>query len=192
MYRDELKGREGCNPDINIEQKDNQSNPHWTKLDDANEKYLGLGDRSSNENHTSFSGNWNKDYVLDLIGREYCRDRSIACKENEYAILMNWQQAKGQLIMAHEKWITSVINQVGKIKTWLKSWKYLDEALDFCAKAKCPIDEAEIIRCNSTGLAIFNPQNCADYLESMKNKEVSREQKILARQQYEQQQKPTQ
>ena len=23
MYRDELKGREGCNPDINIEQKDN-------------------------------------------------------------------------------------------------------------------------------------------------------------------------
>ena len=25
MYRDELKNREGCNPDINIEQKDNQS-----------------------------------------------------------------------------------------------------------------------------------------------------------------------
>ena len=36
MYRDELKNREGCNPDINIEQKDNQSNPHWTKIDDAN------------------------------------------------------------------------------------------------------------------------------------------------------------
>ena len=31
MYRDELKGREGCNPDINIEQKGNQSNPHWHK-----------------------------------------------------------------------------------------------------------------------------------------------------------------
>ena len=40
MYLAELKGREGCNPDINIEQKDNQSNPHWTKIDDANEKYL--------------------------------------------------------------------------------------------------------------------------------------------------------
>jgi hypothetical protein len=188
MYRDELKGREGCNPDINIEQKDNQSNPHWTKLEDANEKYLGLGDRSSNENHTSFSNEWNKDYVLDLIGREYCRDRSIACKENEYAILMNWQQAKGQLIMAHDKWITSVLNQVGKIKTWLKSWKYLDEALDFAKKANCPIDEAEIIRCNSTGLAIFNPQNCADYLESMKNKNISREDKIKARLLYNQQQ----
>jgi len=188
MFRDELKGREGCNPDINIEQKDNQSNPHWQKFDDANAKYLGIGNRSSGDNHTSYSGNWNKDYVLDLIGREYCRDRSIACTKPEYDTLMIWQQAKGQLIMAHEKWISSVLNQVGKIKTWLKTWKYLDEALDFAKKAKCPIDEAEIIRCNSTGLAIFNPQNCADYLESMKNKNVSREDKIKARLLYNQQQ----
>ena len=195
MYRDELKNRDGCNPDINVEQKfgkgdgvSNHSNPYWQKFDDANEKYLGLGARGNNENHTSFSNEWNNDYVLDLIGREYCRDRSIACSEKEYQILMVWQSAKGQLIQAHEQWITSVLNQVGKIKTWLKSWKYLDEALDFCAKAKCPIDEAEIIRCNSTGLAIFNPQNCADYLESMKNKEVSREDKIKARLLYNQQQ----
>ena len=184
MYRDELKNREGCNPDINIEQKDNQSNPHWTKIEDNNEKYLGLGNRSSNENHTSFSANWNNDYVLDLIGREYCRDRSISCEKQEYDTLMIWQTAKGQLIMAHDKWISSVLGQVSKIKTWLKSWKYLDEALDFCAKAKCPIDEAEIIRCNSTGLAIFNPQNCADYLESMKNKDVSRADKLLALKKY--------
>jgi len=186
MYRDELKGREGCNPDINIEQKDNQSNPHWTKVDDANEKYLGLN--GGRENQTSFAKEWNNDYVLDLIGREYCRDRSIACTEKEYQILMTWQSAKGQLIQAHEKWITSVLEQCSKIKLWLKSWKYLDEALDFAKKAKCNIDEAEIIRCNSTGLAIFNPQNCADYLESMKNKEVSREQKIKARLLYNQQQ----
>jgi hypothetical protein len=190
MYRDELKGREGCNPDINIEQKDNQSNPHWTKIDDANEKYLGLGNngRGSDDDHTSFSREWNSDYVLDLIGREYCRDRSIACNKEEYDVLMFWQSAKSQLIMAHDQWITSVLNQVAKIKSWLKTWKYLDEALDFCAKAKCPIDEAEIIRCNSTGLAIFNPQNCADYLESMKNKNVSREQKIAARLKYNQEQ----
>jgi hypothetical protein len=187
MYRDELKGREGCNPDINIEQKDNQSNPHWQKFDDANAKYLGLGNRSNTENHTSFSEKWNNDYVLDLIGREYCRDRSIKCEKAEYDMLMIWQQAKGQLIMAHEKWITSILNQVSKIKVWLKSWKYLDEALDFAKKANCPIDEAEIIRCNSTGLAIFNPQNCADYLESMKNKNISREDKILARLKYDKQ-----
>ena len=75
-----------------------------------------------------------------------------------------------------------------KIKSWLKSWKYLDEALDFAKKANCPIDEAEIVRCNSTGLAIFNPQNCADYLENMKNKNVSREQKIALRKAYNQEQ----
>ena len=63
MYRDELKGREGCNPDINIEQKDNQSNPHWTKVDDANEKYLGLS--GGHDNQTSFAKDWNNDYVLD-------------------------------------------------------------------------------------------------------------------------------
>ena len=86
MYRDELKGREGCNPDINIEQKDNQSNPHWTKVNDANEKYLGMNGGSDNQ--TSFAKEWNNDYVLDLIGREYCRDRSIACTEKEFQILM--------------------------------------------------------------------------------------------------------
>ena len=193
MYRDELKGRESCNPDINIEQKfgkgdgeSNQSNPHWTKVDGANSKYLGMN--GGRDNQTSFSREWNNDYVLDLIGREYCRDRSIGCSEKEFAILMTWQQAKGQLIQAHEKWITSVLGQTLKIKSWLKSWKYLDEALDFAKKAKCPIDEAEIIRCNSTGLAIFNPQNCADYLESMKNKNVSREQKIALRKAYNRQQ----
>ena len=159
-----------------------------TKVDDANEKYLGLV-VVVEIIKLLLQKDWNNDYVLDLIGREYCRDRSIACSEKEYQILMVWQSAKGQLIQAHEKWITGVLNQVSKIKTWLKSWKYLDEALDFCAKkAKCPIDEAEIIRCNSTGLAIFNPQNCADYLESMKNKEVSREDKIKARLLYNQQQ----
>ena len=185
-FRDELKNREGCNPDIKIEMKDKDRNPHQTKFQDANDKYLGTN--GGRDNQTSYAREWNNDYVLDLIGREYCRDRSIACNKEEYDTLMFWQSKKGHLITCHEKWITSVLDQVGKIKLWLKSWKYLDEALDFCAKAKCPIDEAEIIRCNSTGLAIFNPQNCADYLENMKNKNVSRKDKIAARIKYEQQQ----
>ena len=67
MYRDELKGREGCNPDINIEQSGNQSNPHWTKITDANEKYIGTSGGRGNQ--TSFAKEWNNDYVLDLIGR---------------------------------------------------------------------------------------------------------------------------
>ena len=186
MYRDELKGREDCNPDINIEQKDKQSNPHWTKVQDANEKYLGMN--GGRDNQTSFAKNWNNDYVLDLIGREYCRDRSIACNKQEYQILMEWQQAKGQLIMAHEKWIESILNQMKEIKVGLKGYKYLDEAIELCTELGLSVNDAEIIRTNSTGLVIYNPKNLADRIKGMKNKSISREQKIALRKAYNQQQ----
>jgi hypothetical protein len=190
MYRDELKGREGCNPDINIEQKDNQSNPYWTKVDDANEKYLGLSGASndSNDNHTSFSKEWNNDYVLDLIGREYCRDRSIACSEKEYQILMVWQQAKGQLITCHEKWIESILKQCKFVKDVIKGYKYLDEGIEFAKESGLDLNDAEIIRTNSTGLVMYNPKNAAAMLKSMKNKTQTREDKIAARLKYNQQQ----
>ena len=189
MYRDELKGRENCNPDINIEQKGNQSNPHWQKVDDANEKYLGLGNsgRGNNDDHTSFSREWNSDYVLDLIGREYCRDRSIACTENEYAILMSWQSAKGQLITCHQKWIDSILNQMKEIKLGLKGYRYLDEGLELATELGLNLNDAEIIRTNSTGLVIYNPKNLAERIKGMKNKNISREDKILARLKYDQQ-----
>jgi hypothetical protein len=186
MYRDELKGRENCNPDINIEQKDNQSNPHWTKVDDANEKYLGLNGGSDNQ--TSFAKEWNNDYVLDLIGREYCRDRSIACTEKEFQTLMIWQQAKGSLIMAHEKWIDSILNQMKEIKLGLKGYRYLDEMIELGTEMGLTINDAEIIRTNSTGLVIYNPKNLADRIKGMKNKSISRDQKIALRKAYNQQQ----
>jgi len=49
------------------------------------------------------------------------------------------------------------------------------------------IDEAEIIRTNSTGLIMYNPKNAAEMLKSMKNKNQSREEKIAARIKYNQQ-----
>jgi len=190
MYRDELKGREGCNPDINIEQKDNQSNPHWTKVDDANEKYLGLS--GGRDNQTSFAKEWNNDYVLDLIGREYYRDRSIACTDKEFAILMTWQQAKGSLIMAHEKWIDSILNQRKEIKLGLKGYRYLDEMIELGTEMGLTINDAEIIRTNSTGLVIYNPKNLAERIKGMKNKSISREQKIALRKAYDTQQQSQQ
>ena len=192
MYRDELKGRENCNPDINIEQKDNQSNPHWTKIDDTNSKYLGLGDNSSNDNHVSFSKKWNDDYVLDLIGREYCRDRSIGCTKEEYNTLMDWQIAKGHLITSHEKWIESILAQMREVKLGLKGYKYLDEAIGLSTELGLSISDAEIIRTNSTGLVIYNPKNLAERIKGMKNKNISREDKILARLKYDKELQSTQ
>ena len=184
-FRDELKGREGCNPDINIEQKDNQTNPHWTKMRDANDKYLGTN--GGRDNQTSYAREWNNDYVLDLIGREYCRDRSIGCNKDEYQVLMFWQQKKGHLITCHQKWIESILNQMKEIKVGLKGYKYLDEALELSTELGLDINDAEIIRTNSTGLVIYNPKNLADRIKSMKNKNVSRKDKILARMKYEKQ-----
>ena len=123
---------------------------------------------------------------MDLIGREYCRDRQIPVSESEFNTFVIWQQAKGQLIMAHHKWIKSVLDQMNKvIKPCLKAWKYLDEAIEFATKAGLNISEQVIIKTNSTGLALYNPENAVQMLNSMKNKSISREAKILARLKYE-------
>ena len=185
-FRDELKGREGCNPDINIEMKDKERNPHQQKFQDNNDKYLGTN--GGRENQTSYAREWNNDYVLDLIGSSYCRDRSIACNKEEYDTLMFWQSKKGHLITCHQKWITSVLTQMKFVKDVVKGYKFLDEAIEFATESGLKLDEAEIIRTNSTGLTLYNPKNAAEMLKSMKNKNQSREQKIAARLKYNQQQ----
>jgi len=174
LLRDEIKAQEGCNPDILIEQDNKDQNPHLTKFKDANDKYLGNDDKG-------YGKEWNDKYKLDLIGREYCRDRSIACSEQEFKILVAWKQAKGQFIMAHYKWIKSVLAQMKFVKDVLKSYKYLDEAIEFANESGLALTDAEIIRTNSSGLAIYNPKLASEHLKSMKNKNVSRDQKIADR-----------
>ena len=101
---------------------------------------------------------------------------------------MIWQVAKGKLIQCHTNWIKSVLTQMKFVKDVIKGYKYLDEALEFAKESGLNINDAEIIRTNSTGLVMYNPKNAAEMLKSMKNKSQSRDQKILARQQYNQQQ----
>jgi len=185
-FRDELKAQDQCNPDITIEMEGKEGNPHWTKYQDANDKYL--GQNHGNENLTSYSDQWDKEYELDLIGREYCRDRQIAVSRAEYKTFEMWQQKKGQLIMAHYKWIKSVLEQMKEIKMGLKGYRYLDEAIELCSELGLNVQEDEVIRCNSTGLVIYNPKNLAERIKGMKNKNFSREDKIKARLLYENQQ----
>jgi len=185
-FRDELKAKEECNPDINIEMENKPQNPYQTKFNDANEKALGFSGGKGNE--ISHARDWNANYELDLIGREYCRDRQIPVSKAEFQTFVIWQQAKGQMIMAHYKWIKSVLTQMKFVKDVIKGYKYLDEALEFAKESDLNIDEAEIIRCNSSGLMIYNPKNAAAMLKSMKNKNQTREDKILARLKYNQQQ----
>jgi hypothetical protein len=181
LFRDELKAQDDCNPDILIEQEGKDSNPHKTKYCENNNKYLGNDD-------SGYGKEWNEKYQLDLIGRNYCRDRSIACSEQEFMILQEWKQAKGQFVIAHHKWIKSILDQMKEIKLGLKGYKYLDEAIELSTELGLNISDAEIIRTNSTGLTIYNPKNLADRIKGMKNKKVkTKAEKIAERLLYEQQ-----
>ena len=182
LFRDELKAQDDCNPDILIEQEGKDNNPHRTKYCENNNKYLGNDD-------SGYGKEWNEKYQLDLIGRDYCRDRSIACTEQEFMFLMDWKKQKGQFVIAHHKWIKSVLDQMKEIKVGLKGYKYLDEAIELSTELGLNISDAEIIRTNSTGLTIYNPKNLADRIKGMKNKrEKTREEKIAERLLYEKQQ----
>ena len=182
LFRDELKAQDDCNPDILIEQEGKDHNPHKTKYVDNNNKYLGDDDKG-------YGKEWNDKYQLDLIGRNYCRDRSIACTEQEFMFLIDWKKQKAQFVIAHHKWISSILKQMKEIKVGLKGYKYLDEAIELSTELGLNIDDAEIIRTNSTGLTIYNPKNLADRIKGMKNKrEKTREEKIAERLLYEQQQ----
>ena len=75
-----------------------------------------------------------------------------------------------------------------EIKIGLKGYRYLDEAIELSTELGLNLNDAEIIRTNSTGLVIYNPKNLADRIKGMKNKSISREDKIKARLLYNQQQ----
>ena len=182
LFRDELKAQDNCNPDILIEQEVKDENPHKTKYRDNNNKYLGNDD-------SGYGKEWNEKYQLDLIGRNYCRDRSIACTKDEYMFLIDWKNQKGQFVIAHQKWIASILEQMKEIKVGLKGYKYLDEAIELSTELGLNITDAEIIRTNSTGLTIYNPKNLGDRIKGMKNKrEKTRAEKIAERLLYERQQ----
>ena len=87
--------------------------------------------------------------------------------------------------MAHYKWIKSVLEQTKFIKDVIKGYKYLDEAIEFAKESGLTLNDAEIIRTNSTGLVMYNPKNAAEMLKSMKNKTKTREQKLADRIAYE-------
>jgi len=184
-YRDELKEK-GLNPDILAQQNDKQDNPHKTKHIDANNKALGFSSSYHSENNTGMTKAFNDNFLLDVIGTSYCRSRTIACTKDEYEQLEQWRVAKSQLVSTHQKWIDSIQKQCDELKIGLKAYRYMSEAIELADALGIKIDEAELIRTNSTGLTIYNPTNLADRIKGMKNKSMTREQKILLRKQYEQ------
>ena len=190
-YREELKAN-GCNPDIIAQQSGKDSNPHKTKHVDANNKFLGKYNGSSyhsddDRNAIGLTKKFNEQFLLDVIGTSHCRSRAIACTKNEYEIFCEWRMAKANVVSKHQTWIDSIGKQTDQLKICLKAYRYLSEGIELATELGIKVDEAELVRTNSTGLTIYNPSNLANLIKGMKNKNVSREDKIKARLQYEKQ-----
>jgi hypothetical protein len=184
-YREELKAKD-CNPDIFAQQNENKDNPHKTKHVDECMKALGhSGSYHSDDNAIGMEKEFNQPYYLDVIGTSYCRSRAIACTKDEYTEFEHWRVAKGNLVSKHQTWIDTIQKQCDQLKIGLKAYRYLSEGIELATELGIELDEAELIRTNSTGLTIYNPSNLASMIKGMKNKHQSREAKILARKQYE-------
>jgi len=188
-YRDELKAKD-LDADILAKQNGKDDNPHKTKHIDLNDKalgYSGYSSYSARDNNVGLSKSFDKQFELDIIGTQHCRSRTIGCTDQEFLIFKMFKQAKGQLIVCHQKWIDSITKQCDAMKTGLKAYRYLSEGVELMSELGVHCDEAELIRTNSTGLVIYNPVNLASMIKGMKNTTITREQKIAIRKAYEQQ-----
>jgi len=184
-YREELKEK-GLNPDIIAQQNGKDDNPHKTKHIDANNKFLGKGNNSySDDSNIGMTKTFNDPFHLDVIGTSHCRSRAIACTKKEYELFEQWRMAKANVVSKHQTWIDSITKQTDQLKIGLKAYRYLSEGIELASELGIQLDEAELVRTNSTGLTIYNPSNLASMIKGMKNKNQTREQKILARKKYE-------
>jgi hypothetical protein len=180
-YRDEMK-KENLNPDILIEQEDNQNNPHLQKHTDANDKFLGLSRCA--EDNTNLARDFNDQFTCDVIGTSACRSRAIACTKDEYQEMEKFLIMKSKLVQTHQEWIRGIREDIKDIQGALKSYRYLDEGIELAnstfkgLELTDRIDESQIIRTNSTGLMIFNPQNVADRIAQRNEAKLTREEKI--------------
>jgi len=181
-YREELKAKD-CNADIFAQQEGKDSNPHKTKHVDACMKALGYNRRHSDS--IGMEKEFDNPYYLDVIGTSYCRSRAIACTKIEYTLFERWRIAKANLVSKHQTWIDTIMKQCDQLKIGLKAYRYLSEGIELATELGINVDEAELIKTNSTGLTIYNPSNLASMIKGMKNKHQSREAKILARKKYE-------
>jgi hypothetical protein len=186
-YREELKAKD-CNPDIYAQQNENKDNPHKTKHVEECMKALGYSSSNYGTDDTNGIGmtkEFNQPYYLDVIGTSYCRSRAIACTKDEYEQFETWRIAKANVVSKHQTWIDTIQKQCDQLKIGLKAYRYLSEGIELATELGIQVDEAELIRTNSTGLTIYNPSNLASMIKGMKNKHQSREAKILARKKYE-------
>ena len=127
-YREEMKAN-GLNPDIEIEQKDNRSNPHHSTTATNNNKWLKGNDGQGTDWHKV----WKENYALDIIGSGGCRSRAIPCTESEFATFELMLIAKANVVKTHQDWISSILRATNLVGEQIKAMKTKSE-VDMLAK----------------------------------------------------------
>jgi hypothetical protein len=163
-FRDEIKGA-GLNPEINVQQQDNRSNPHHTQELDKIKKFLGFS------NEDGIYGQWKDKYALDVIGTSYCRSRTIPCTANEFEQMKAFKNARQVFVQSHYTWAEAIQKDMRDITLGLKDYKYVKDAIDLCGALGLDINENELQRTAGVSLTIYQPENLASLIKSRRAKQ---------------------
>ena len=163
-FRDELKSA-GLNPEINIQQQDNRSNPHLTQELDKIKKFLGFNDESG------IYAQWKDKYSLDVIGTSYCRSRTIPCTAKEFEQMRAFKNARQVFVQSHYTWAEMIQKDMRDITLALKDYKYVKDAIDLCGALGLDINENELQRTAGVSLTIYQPENLASLIKSRRAKQ---------------------
>ena len=96
---------------------------------------------------------------------------------------MTWQIAKSKLIQCHTTWIETILEQMKVIKAGLRDHTYLEQSIDMCKEMGLTINETDILATTSKGIVVSN-KDIVNHLATLKNKKVTREDKLLALKKY--------
>jgi len=183
MFREDLLEK-NCNPDIVAQTLEKEDSPHRkiaiSKCNDflRDEKFT-----DENGESKSILERGSEKFNLDVLGSRYCHTRHFDISPSELQILNNWQQAKQIVCLKHFEFVKSIQDQMNAINSALKSYQYFDQAKELASTVGLNLEEIDKV--SSNALTLYNPQSVAESLKSMKNKKISREDKIKARLLYE-------
>ena len=168
-FRDDLLGQ-GLNPDIEIEHKDNNNNPHLSIARENLDKYL-------QQNHINTA--WEDKYALWIIGTGGCRSRAIKCTRSEFDSVQAMLHSKQAVVQCHEIWIESILRQTEVVKTAIQSYKNLSSVKELADTLGWSVNEHMLLQ-KGTDLVISDPNSIKSMLDNIKGVQQTREEKILA------------
>jgi hypothetical protein len=163
-FRDDLKSA-GLNPEINVQQQENRSNPYRTQELDKIKKFLGFNDE------TGITEQWKSKYALDVIGTSYCRSRTIPCSAKEFEQMKAFKNARQVFVQSHYTWAEAIHKNMQDINNGLKDYKYVKDAIDLCKALELDINENELQRTAGVSLTIYQPENLASLIKSRRAKQ---------------------